>query len=530
MVKIPVLLERLLIIEILVLFIGLSINPSTGIIVEKTIIKNVESRDYIQDLIDNASDGDTINIPSGIYYENIIIDKSISLFGEDKNTTIIDGGGIGDVIYVSADWVNISGFTIQNSGGEYNSGFNHDGTYYCSIKDNIIVNNFHGILFCFNYYKPKGCDYNTIQKNMIIDNTVGIKFAHAYNAYNKIFNNNICTNNFGIYVESCNFNEIYSNNILSNIEIGISLDSCICGGYQNRIYHNNIIYNGDENGQAQNADLINYWDDGYPSGGNFWSDYTGLDNFSGPNQTIPGSDGIGDTPYEIPSNYIDIQDSYPLMQIWDRDFPPIAEFNWIPYIPEPGEEIFFNASESYDYDGDITLYEWDWDDDGEYDESNTGPTTTQTFVNAGFYPVTLRVNSNNFETDTTRNVILVNTLPNIPTIDGPVMGKPNIEYDFTFKATDPDGDDVRYLIDWGDDTSDVTEYNPSGTDVIASHTWSTKGTYEITAKAMDIFGLIGPEAKKVFLCPKDKVLQTSPFLNLLHSHPSLFLLLQKLIQ
>jgi len=83
--------------------IGASVIPSMGnpIVVRhdlqenKATFKGINSRGYIQDLIDNASDGDTIYIPSGIYYENIIINKAINLIGEDKDTTIIDGGGIG---------------------------------------------------------------------------------------------------------------------------------------------------------------------------------------------------------------------------------------------------------------------------------------------------------------------------------------------------------------------------------------------------------------------------------------------------
>jgi len=53
---------------------------------------------------------------------------------------------------------------------------------------------------------------------------------------------------------------------------------------------------------------------------------------------------------------------------------PIAEFNWIPSFPQPGETIIFNASESYDTDGSIMLYEWDWDYDGVFDENHTTPT------------------------------------------------------------------------------------------------------------------------------------------------------------
>ena len=54
----------------------------------------------------------------------------------------------------------------------------------------------------------------------------------------------------------------------------------------------------------------NFWDDGYPSGGNYWSDYTGVDLFSGSYQNETGSDGIGDAPYIIDENNVD---RYPLM-------------------------------------------------------------------------------------------------------------------------------------------------------------------------------------------------------------------------
>ena len=55
------------------------------------------------------------------------------------------------------------------------------------------------------------------------------------------------------------------------------------------------------------------WDDGYPSGGNYWSDYNGTDFYSGTNQNVTGSDGIGDTSYIIDVNNVD---RYPLMSPW----------------------------------------------------------------------------------------------------------------------------------------------------------------------------------------------------------------------
>jgi nitrous oxidase accessory protein NosD len=73
------------------------------------------------------------------------------------------------------------------------------------------------------------------------------------------------------------------------------------------VFHNNFVNNTiqafDQTGQ-------NTWDNGYPSGGNFWSDYPGVDNCSGPLQNIcPSPDGIGDTPYMFNFN----EDHYPLM-------------------------------------------------------------------------------------------------------------------------------------------------------------------------------------------------------------------------
>ncbi|UCF12379.1 MAG: hypothetical protein JSW06_10135 [Thermoplasmatales archaeon] len=101
------------------MFVGAGAIPSTVSVIEKmTTFTSFKSPGYIQDLINNASSGDTIYIPSGTYYENIIINKSISLVGEDKETTIIDGSGTGDVVYVSADWVNIAGLRCKSRGNK----------------------------------------------------------------------------------------------------------------------------------------------------------------------------------------------------------------------------------------------------------------------------------------------------------------------------------------------------------------------------------------------------------------------------
>ncbi len=92
----------------------------------------------IQSAIDYARNGDTVFVydDSSPYIENVVVDKTINLIGEDKNTTIIDGNLSGDVINISANWVNISGFTIQNSGDIplTNAGLWFNGVSNCTIK------------------------------------------------------------------------------------------------------------------------------------------------------------------------------------------------------------------------------------------------------------------------------------------------------------------------------------------------------------------------------------------------------------
>jgi hypothetical protein len=65
------------------------------------------------------------------------------------------------------------------------------------------------------------------------------------------------------------------------------------------------------------------WDDSYPSGGNYWSDYIDVDVYHGVSQNIAGSDGIGDTPYVIDANNID---HYPLMSPWTPTIKATVDF------------------------------------------------------------------------------------------------------------------------------------------------------------------------------------------------------------
>jgi parallel beta-helix repeat protein len=279
-----------LVIGIIVLFVGAGVIPSTvGIKKEKTIYTPIKSGGYIQDLIDNASDGDTIYIPSGIYYENIVIDKSISLVGENRDTTIIDGSQNGNVVYVTADGVTISGFTIMN--GKDNYLFAGVDVYanYTTISDNIIKNNFIGIAFWHNSDSNYGiflysnivsnnvitsnsfegiwlhfCKDSIVENNILSNN--GISSIHMYSSSNNIVSgNNVSYNDYGLSLwEDSNNNEVSRNNFVNNERYCIA----ILESGRNNISQNNFIESG-----RRNVKLLfsiwtlkrNKWN------GNYWS-------------------------------------------------------------------------------------------------------------------------------------------------------------------------------------------------------------------------------------------------------------------
>ena len=114
-----------------------------------------------------------------------------------------------------------------------------------------------------------------------------------------------------------------------------------------------------------------------------------------------------------------------------------------------------------------------------------------------------------------------NNPPDPPEISGPTNGKPGISYDYIFNAFDPDGDQVKYLIDWGDGKTDTTALNPSGVDVVVSHTWSKKGNYKIKVHAQDEYGLDGLDATFSVKMPRARASHGSLYFRFLERFPIL---------
>ena len=443
----------------------------------------------IQEALNAAHNGDTIYVKNGTYYENLAVSEALSLIGQDKETTIIDGNYGEDVIAVSANGVKITGFTIQNC--NHSAIKTCDGSHGNNISYNVIRNSHRGIFLpissnnsvhrndiinclfsiefysCSNnsivenniYYSPGGitvgsggnnnsiinnkftesglgfwkaygnvvenntvngkpliyledvseytvdhagqailvnCDNilienlnlsNTpvglelfqtnnciVRNNNMTNNEYGIRLVEAHNNtisgnditnnsdgvclicssnntlscnnvinnigsgiglnessnYNSVFGNHLATNRRGIEVNnSSNSNVISGNNITNNvhgIELCVSYNNIFSGNSitvnsygvylnessDNNFCHNNFIHNTQQV-YIHTSGYANFWDGGYPSGGNYWSDYNGTDLYSGGHQNETGSDVIGDTPYTIDENN---QDNYPLTGPW----------------------------------------------------------------------------------------------------------------------------------------------------------------------------------------------------------------------
>ena len=170
--------------------------------------------------------------------------------------------------------------------------------------------------------------------------------------------------------------------------IGLVLEESIATD----VYHNNFFNNSD---QAQDiGDDGNSWDDGYPSGGNYWSDYQGVDEYSGENQTDPGSDGIGDTPYAIEATGLD---RYPLMYPFAEgpvNTAPFAFFTVLPEFGYVGTCFDFDASYSWDLEDPTGALQvrWDWENDGFWDiDWTTEKQASHEYDAIGTYTVVLEV-------------------------------------------------------------------------------------------------------------------------------------------
>jgi parallel beta-helix repeat protein len=365
----------------------------------------------IQAAINAANPGDTINVSAGTYNENIDINKSINLVGAGADVTTIKASNPNDhVIEITANGVNVSGFTVGGAKDWPNSGIYLNGANYCTIANNNILINQIGIFL--NSSSNNTLNYNTASNNknygislvLSSNNTLnnntgnnnGLTGIILFRSNNNTLNNNTASNNnlLGIRIQSSRYNTLNYNTANSNTRDGILLDrssnnnlhintvnnnfygiylalssnntikgnnassnthgitidlsnintinnniannnanngifltessnntlnyntannnivgiSLFIKNHNNTIYHNNFINN---TLQAQDTGpSSNFWHHPTLLEGNYWSDYTGVDDGSGTGKHAISGDYIGDTVIPHPTTNFD---NYPFI-------------------------------------------------------------------------------------------------------------------------------------------------------------------------------------------------------------------------
>jgi len=156
-----------------------------------------------------------------------------------------------------------------------------------------------------------------------------------------------------------------------------------------------------------------------------------------------------------------------------------------PYEGLVDEEITFDGSSSYDPDGEIVEWFWDFGDG----TTETGAIVKHSYSEADTYFVELKVTDDDGDEDWYGTKIVI-TYPNRPPTDPIVSttisaGITNIKYIFTVMSTDPDGDNIQYIVDWGDGSYDETGFHPDGATATLNHTWTSAATFIVNVSAVD---------------------------------------------
>jgi len=323
------------------IFILLAIVPliaGTQELICNCVSENNNYLQTIQEAINRAEPGETIHVPSGVYFEHLVINKSISLVGENLTSTILDGNGTGILVEILSDNVSLHNFTLRNA----EKIVTLINVKNCEVQGNIIANitnsthgtgiraqnceniriyeNIFDSLDCYNIYFSQ-TRKSFIEENMFNankrwsqpiflyfseENVIESNNVSGYEALNEggigllYSNNNLIRYNYifendwvGLSLRYSNCNVIEGNTITKHTWYGLKMENC----RENNVHWNNFLSNY-KHANIKNCENITWSLEKF---GNYWDNYAGKDL---------DMNGVGEEPYQIDSENFDF---FPLM-------------------------------------------------------------------------------------------------------------------------------------------------------------------------------------------------------------------------
>jgi len=325
-----------LILIIFLFMLGMAVTQADAAVIT---VNNSEGGNYtsIQEAVNNAQNGDTILVSSGVYRENVNVSKELTILSHSvlsgsQNNRIYVIGNVPDnaVFNISSNNVTVNGFHIIRSPSGTNKykevGIYLEGVRNCSLSNNTVLLNDLGIVLKNSQYNHLNgnlvglgnegialdkAEENILSNNLAVKNSQGILLTDSVN--NTLINNTAGSNAIGISLHISQRNKLAYNLILKN-EYGIRVRKATSNSLiDNRLYLNGIgVYLTDSSNNSlyknEFVSIVNAVDEGNnlwnsSSAGNFWNNYTGTD---------ADGNGIIDTPYVI-NQTAEVMDYMPLV-------------------------------------------------------------------------------------------------------------------------------------------------------------------------------------------------------------------------
>jgi nitrous oxidase accessory protein NosD/DNA-directed RNA polymerase subunit RPC12/RpoP len=369
----------------------------------------------VQDAVNASSDGDQILVYGGTFHENLVVNVSIWIQGNGSTETTIDGGNMTDVIDVQAPDVVISRLSLMDGGEMGGDACLDISGNNCTIREVLSSGGHYGIrIIGTSNQLIDGCLIETNSMNGVhLDDCLNTSIVRTSVAENGNTGVNILgsdllsiddcrvsdNDNGGIRIDTSVNITVINCSIIGNGGDGITVqkgDDCEIRGNKisfnddhsvhlnpqcndNSIHHNMFI-NNSQSPQSFDTKADNSWDDG--SEGNYWSDYSGIDE---------NEDNIGDSSYSIggPGG---AEDRFPLMEAWDNEIPICVISSITPPTALDGELVNLQCTAS-DPDGVVIRVVWHSTMDGEL-YNGTGLSFSSSSLSKGTHDISVKVQDN----------------------------------------------------------------------------------------------------------------------------------------